>query len=353
MKKVAIVIVNWNSQRLGYAEGLLTLNNIDYPADKYHVFVVDNASEDGSPDFLEQRLYNTTVIRNNTNTGFAPANNQIAELGIREGYDYIYLLNHDTEVEPDFLRKAVEMMDSQPNVGSVQSRLMLYQQPGTINSIGNSIHFLGFGFSNGGYEKLDNYKREDFDGKEIAYGSGAGVLVNLEAVKKVGLFDPAFFMYHEDLDLGWQIKLAGYKNLLSWDSVVYHKYEFSKSVKKYYFMERNRYIVLWENYKLLTLLLIFPALLAFEIGMLPFSFKAGFGKEKLRMYGYFFKLSSWVSIFKNRFKKQSRRVTPDREVLKNFSGSIANQHVNNFVLNRIANPIFQLYFWLLKKIVVW
>lgn len=353
MKKVAIIIIHWNTIKLGYAEGLLTLNKIDYPADRYRVFIWDNASADGSAEFLEQRLYNATIIRNPENIGFAYPNNVVTQRAIEEGFDYVYLLNHDTEIEPDFLKKAVEMMESQENVGSVQSRLMLYQQPGVINSIGNAIHFLGFGFSKGGYDKLSDYRREELDGREIGYGSGAGLMVNLEVVKKIGLFNPEFYMYHEDLDLGWQIKLIGYKNLLSYDSVVYHKYEFSKSVKKYYYMERNRFIVLLENFKLATLVAIFPAWLAFEIGMLPFSFKSGFGMEKLKVYAYFLKPSSWIQIAKNRKMKQARRVTSDRQVLKNFTGSIANQHINNFVLNKIANPIFSAYFFLLKKIMFW
>jgi len=359
MKKVGIVIVNWNSIRLGYANDLVdSLNKINYPESDYKVFISDNQSDDGSPDFIENNLRNSIVIRNEDNLGFAEGNNRVVDRLIREGYDYTYLLNHDTEVEPDFLIKAVEMMDNDDKVGSVQSLLLLHEDVAPepyeeINSIGNAIHFLGFGFSKGGYEKLSDYTRDELNAKEIAYGSGAAVLLNLEVVKRTGLFDTHFFMYHEDLDLGWKIKMAGYKNLLSYDSVVYHKYEFSKSMDKYYYMERNRYIVLYENLKFGTLLLIAPFLLAFELGTLLFSFKSGFWKQKTRVYPYFFKWSSWKLIFKHRKEKSKFRVAKDIDVLRNFSGSISNQNIDNGLLTKVVNPVAEIYFKIIKKLIVW
>ncbi len=359
MKKVGIIIVNWNSLRLGYVKDLVaSLNKINYPESDYKIFISDNKSEDGSPDYMEENLNNSIVIRNEDNLGFSEGNNRVVDRMIREGYDYAYLLNHDTQVDSDFLMKAVEMMDSDDNIGSVQSLLLLHQDVAPepyeeINSIGNAIHFLGFGFSKGGYEKLSNYTREELNGKELAYGSGAGVLLNLEVIKKVGLFDTHFFMYHEDLDLGWKIKMAGCKNLLCYDSLVYHKYEFSKSMDKYYYMERNRYIVLFENFKIATLILIAPFLIAFELGTLIFSFKSGFWKQKVKVYPYFLKYSSWKLIFKHRKEKKKFRKNTDRNILKNFSGKISNQNIDNALLTKVVNPIAQIYFSIIKFIIFW
>ena len=85
-------------------------------------------------------------------------------------------------------------------------------------------------------------------------------------------------MYHEDLDLGWRMKLLGYNNIVAKTSVVYHSYEFSRSIKKYYYMERNRFIVMFQNYKLGTILLILPVLVIMEMGLLLFSLSNGFFK---------------------------------------------------------------------------
>ncbi len=352
MKKVGIIIINWNSLRLGYAEDLVrSLNAMTYPAEAYTIFVGDNLSDDGSPEYIEQHLRNGVVVRNEDNLGFAEGNNRLVERCIAEGFDYVYLLNHDTEVQPDFLNTAVAMMESREGIGAVQSLLLLHQEKGTINSIGNAIHYLGFGFSLGGYDPLQHYQREELNGRTIAYGSGAAVLLNLEVVKNVGLFDTHFFMYHEDLDLGWKIQMAGYDNVLAYDSVVYHKYEFSKSMQKYYYMERNRYIVLYENLRLVTLLLIAPMLLAFELGTLAFSFASGFWKQKLKVYPYFCKPSSWHRIAQHRAAKKKFRVRTDAQILETFSAEITNQHINNPILLKIANPVSRLYFWCVKKVV--
>jgi GT2 family glycosyltransferase len=352
--KIGIIIINWNSLRLGFAEDLVnSLNAVEYPEDKYTVFVADNLSDDGSPEYIEQNLKNGVVVRMEDNLGFAEANNRLVARCIDEGYEYAYLLNHDTEVTPDFLTQAVTMMESDPEIGAVQSRMMLHQDKGKINSIGNMIHFLGFGFSKGGYEPLENYARGEWNGKEIAYGSGAAVLLKLEVVKVTKLFDTHFFMYHEDLDLGWKIKMAGYKNVLAWDSVIYHKYEFSRSLQKYYYMERNRYIVLFENLRIGTLILLFPFLFAFELGTLLFAFKSGFWKQKLAVYPYFTTKKAWKLIKQHRHEKKLFRQVSDKEILKNFSGTINNQHIDNALLNRIVNPVAEIYFKLVQLVIFW
>lgn len=354
MKKVGIIIINWNSLRLGYAPDLVrSLNMIEYPKDSYTVFVADNGSDDGSPEYFEAHMKNVVVVRNTENLGFAEANNKLAARCAQEGYDCVYLLNHDTEVDPHFLRTAVEMLESDSKIGAVQSLLLLHQDKEVINSIGNAIHFLGFGFSKGGYEPLSAYPRKVINGSTVAYGSGAGVLLRLDVIAQTGLFNTHFFMYHEDLDLGWQIQLLGYRTVLAYDSVVYHKYEFSKSVQKYYYMERNRYIVLLENLRWRTFFLLFPFLLVFELGTLGFSFVSGFWRQKIRVYPYFLRPSSWVRIMKNRKLKQARRVVGDAEILKTFSGSIRNQHIDNSLLNKLVNPISEIYFAIVKKIVAW
>ena len=200
---------------------------------------------------------------------------------------------------------------------------------------------------------LKDYVETDLEPKEIAYASGAAVLFKKEALAKVGIFDPDFFMYHEDLDLGWRLRLAGYKILVVPNAVIYHKYEFSKSIKKYYFMERNRLICLLENYKLATLILIFPAWLVMEIGLFLFSLQTGFWREKLKVYKYFFKLSVWRKIFRIRRARRLTRTVGDRQVVKLFTGKIEFQEIDNWLLNKVANPIFNLYWQIVKFLIIW
>ncbi len=348
MKKVAIIIVNYNGREY-LADCLASLFNLDYPKSEYKIFLVDNASTDGSLLFVKHNFPGVEVIESKENLGFAEGNNIVMRKALAENFDYVCLINQDTISEPDFLSKLVEVAAKDAKIAAVQPRLMLYPEKDKVNSLGNSIHYLGFGFSSGGYQKFTG----DLEPKEIAYASGAAVLIKSEVLKKIGLFDPDFFMYHEDLDLGWRMRMAGYKILVVPDAVIYHKYVFSKSIKKYYFMERNRFICLLENYKWGTIILITPACLLMEFGLFLFSLKSGFWLEKLKVYAYFLKPKSWLKIFKHRKEKKNYRQAKDRKIAKIFTGKIEFQEIDNFILKNIANPIFNAYWQIIKILLIW
>lgn len=351
--KIGIIIVSYNSRP--YLDDLFfSLSKIRYP--NFLILFIDNASTDGSADYLKEKFSsqfsNLTILRSSKNLGFAEGNNVGFEFFKDGDFDYVYLLNQDTVVEPDFLERALEKMDE--NTGSVQSLIRLYDKDDKTNSLGNAIHFLGFGYCCGyGWSKERTQKyieRWHIDDKDlnIAYSSGAGSLFNMRALKRVGFFDEDFFMYHEDTDLGWRLRLAGYENILAPKSVVYHKYEFSKSIKKYYFMERNRYLTIFKNYSAWTLILISPALVLMELGLLFFSFFSGFWKEKFRVYDYFLRAENWRKLMKKRKKIQNPRKLSDKQISKYFVGQILFQDMNNVILRKIANPIFDLYWRIVK-----
>ncbi|HDQ23210.1 MAG TPA: glycosyltransferase family 2 protein [Candidatus Uhrbacteria bacterium] len=355
MKRIAIIIVNYNGRK--YLQDCLgSLFKLDYPENNYKVFLVDNASVDDSVIFVKNNFLQVEIIENKENSGFAKGNNLGIKKALAENFDYVCLINQDTVSEPDFLSKLVEIAERDKKIAAVQPRLMLYPTlaeaglgKDKVNSLGNSIHYLGFGFSSGGYQRFDG----NLEPQEIAYASGAAVLLKKTALEKVGLFDPDFFMYHEDLDLGWRLRLAGYKILVAPAAVVYHKYEFSKSIKKYYYMERNRFICILENYKWPTIFLITPACLLMELGLFLFSLKSGFWREKLKVYAYFLQLRNWRKIFKHRREKNKYRQVKDREIVKFFTGKIEFQEIDNWLLAKIANPIFNLYWQIVKNLIIW
>lgn len=346
MKKVAIIIVNYNGRQ--YLEDCLgSLSRLNYP--EYKIFFVDNASKDDSVDYVKNNFPQVELMINQDNLGFAEGNNVAMKKVLEQDFDYICLINQDTVSEPDFLSKLLAVVESDDQVAAVQPRLMLHPEKDKVNSLGNAIHYLGFGYSQGSYSPFLG----DLRPFEAAYASGAAVLLKTAVLRQIGLFNPDFFMYHEDLDLGWRLRLAGYKTMVVPEAVVYHKYEFSRSVKKYYYMERNRYICILENYKWPTILLITPACLAMELGLFLFSFKSGFWREKLRAYGYFLKIGSWRKIFRERREKRVIRVRRDKDVVKVFTGKITNQEIDNWLLNKIANPVFNLYWQVIRRLIIW
>jgi len=353
-KKVLIVIAVYNGAQY-LRDCLSSLAKITYPKDNFKVLAIDDASTDDSAEYIKNNWPEIKLIVNKKNIGFAAGNNLGMQYGLDHNFDYIYLLNQDTVVKPDFLEKAVEIGEKQKEIGAVQSKLLLYQDQEKINSIGNEIHYLGFAFA-GGYQLLDQAMVE----KEITYPSGACVLLKTSALKEVGLFNEEFFMYHEDTDLGWRMWLSGYKVMLAPDSIVYHKYEFSRSIKKYYYMERNRRLVVFQNYKLPTILLILPACFFMNLAMFFYSFIAGlpagrqgWWREEFKVISYFLKPNSWQKIFKTRHEIQAKRKVKDKLIIKRFVGKIDFQDIQNPLLKYIVNPVFNFYWQIIKKLIWW
>ncbi len=346
-KKVLIVVVTYNgADYIGDCLSSLALTT--YSEDTFQVMVIDNASTDTTVASVKTHFPDVVLLEQKENLGFAKANNIGMRYGIDHGFKYVYLLNQDTVVEPSFLAEAVALAESNANIAAVQSKLLLFEDKTKINSIGNEIHYLGFGFA-GGHKTVDR----PLEQKQITYASGAAVLLRTSALQSVGLFNEDFFMYHEDTDLGWRLWLAGYRVMLAPASVIYHKYQFSRSIKKFYYMERNRYLTILQNYDFKTLLLILPALALMDCAMFFYSFFAGWWRENLKVFSFFCKLSTWQQIQKTRQQVQGTRKLSDREVVEKFVGRIEFQDLSNPLLTYIANPIFDTYWKVVRNFIRW
>jgi len=350
-RKVAIILINYKDYAEKYLDDCLaSLRKQDYLGEM-KIFIVDNETSGESFGLINKivaeknppgPLYqggemqegkmrggemlggenvetrhgacpSVEIILNKNNDGFAKGNNDAMRLALAQGFDYVVLFNMDTVVEASCVTKMVEAGKNPPNplyqggkmqlnnqggkIGVVQARLMLYPDKERVNSLGNATHFLGFGYGVGYNEKFNppsplyqggKMQEGEMHGGEICYPSGAAVLFTREMLEKIGLFDEEFWMYNEDQDIGLRAWLAGYKCVLASEAVAYHKYEFSRSVQKYYWMDRNRIIVLLKFYKILTLLLILPAFVVMEFGLLFFAWQGGWLKEKNKSLSIFF-----------------------------------------------------------------
>ncbi|MBT4349288.1 glycosyltransferase family 2 protein [bacterium] len=345
--KVIIIIPSFNGQN--YLQDLLP----DLVSDEYQdfdldVLVVDNNSSDDSVAYIRDNFSQVKVIVNKKNTGYVGANNIAYQYAKEHKADFIYLLNQDTEISKGFLQPLYDFAKNN-KFGSLQSKLLLSPDKNKINSLGNVIHFLGFGYSSHCGEE-DNEKQKI---TTINYSSGAAVFISMEALSRLeNLFDETMFMYLEDLDLGWTLQLLGYQNYLIPDSVIYHKYEFDRSIKQVYWFERNRLWVMLKNYKLVTLLFLFPAGVLMEIAQLFYAWQHKYLKQKLKSYSWLFSLSQWKILRQKRKFIQQHRVTNDRFILKQFSGKILFQPLESQSL-KIANEIFDLYFKIIRLFIFW
>jgi GT2 family glycosyltransferase len=158
-------------------------------------------------------------------------------------------------------------------------------------------------------------------------------------------------MYHDDLELSLKVKLAGYKIILAPRSVIFHKYEFSRSVNMLYYMERNRYATIFSFYPLYLLVLIGLPALIMDLGLLLYSAFRGWFKTEWKIYVYFCRPKSYERIDVERRKLKRLSVVPFAQLARDFSGRIEFQEIANPVLQYLVNPLFNLYWSLIKKII--
>ncbi len=346
--KVAVIVVTYESSR--FIDGCFgSLERMDRGDLDVAVVAVDNGSKDDTVERLKAYPWVSTAVTRK-NLGFAGGNNLAIRHALEAGADYVYLLNHDTVVTPSFLTEAVKAAEADEKIGAVQSLLLLHPDVDLINSTGNAIHFLGFGYC------LD-YRRRYADWthaglKELAYPSGAGVLLRASALREAGLFDEELFLYHEDLDLGWRLRLMGWAVVLAPHSVIHHKYEFSRSIAKYYYMERNRYVVFLKNLRAWTLVLLALPLAVTEVALLAASARSGWWREKLRVYAYFARPSTWAYVAKERARIQRSRKVGDREIVRLFSSTISYQEVAGPFTRYVANPLMTVAWAFLRLLIV-
>ncbi len=354
--RVALITVLYRSER--FVRGLLeSVAAVDYPRDRLELHLVDNSPGDGTLTAaraemarLGEHLPRVVIHEPGRNEGFAIGNNLALRAALVSGVDYCYLLNPDAHLEAGALREAVRVAESSPEVGSVQSLLVLGDDPEVVNSSGNHIHYLGFGYV-GGYRRPRASVGSET--RDITYCSGACVLLPARVLREVGLFDETLWLYHEDLDLGWRLRLSGYRNLLAPASVCRHHYEFSRSTSKWYWMERNRAIVVFKNFRLATVLLLLPLLAAADVGLLALACKAGWWREKLRAMAWFLRPSSWAYVIAAHRQVAAQRRVSDRDLLRQFTAVIDHPDFQNPIVSTFIEPVWKAGLVVLKAVARW
>jgi hypothetical protein len=182
-----IIILTWNGKK--YLSKLFnSLENLTTPKNKYKILVLDSGSTDGTVEFLNTLSKQEKILfkKLDKNYGFTVGNNIGMQHAIKNKAENIVLLNQDTFVKPDFLDKLLTTSKNNPHAGAIQPLILHYQDENKIQSWGNDLHYLGYGWSGGNWTEKNNIQPAE---KEIPYASGAVVLYKTEMLKKIGLFD--------------------------------------------------------------------------------------------------------------------------------------------------------------------
>ncbi|RMD58905.1 glycosyltransferase family 2 protein [Candidatus Parcubacteria bacterium] len=356
LPKVGIVLVNYRD----YARRFLvecrdSLRAQNYPHDLMRIYIVDNASSEETRNFLRQTFPEAEVIAR-LDGNYAAANNRGIERARANGCHFFVIANMDTVFHPDWLKELVLAMQNNPRAGIAQSKILLYpknsqtEERPLINSTGNLLHYLGFGFT-------QDYRRPDYniEGYPVisGYASGCSFIIRREVLDKIGGYNEEYYMYHDDIELSWRAKLAGWTIILAPRSVVYHKYEFSRSIRMLYYMERNRHLVMFHFYRWRTLALILPAWLVMELGMWLYALWGGWLGVKARAMGYFLRPSVWFKIAKTRCQSNKWRCLADKDILATMVGRVEFQEINNPLLKYLGNPFLDWYGRVIKKLISW
>ena len=329
MSKISIIITTWNSEKY-LSDLFLSLHDMDYPKDSWQLIVVDNGSQDKTLDILhswQKKMYNfSTIMRNVKNEGFAPANNQAIKYALRTQPDYIVLLNDDVIVESDWLDKIIQTMNQNKDVGLAQPLITRYPEIEKINSFGNNYQYTGFGYSYGEGQLIHHFNLADY---EPAYLSFTAVVIRTKVIEQIGLLDEKYFSYHEDTDFCFRARLQNWRMLVIKDAIVHHKYKFpsKKNKIRYFWLEKNRFYLMLKFFRFKTLLLISPAWLFMELGLIIFSIFKGFFWQRCK--AYIWVLTNLVNIFKIRRQIQQIKNYDDTKLFEFFSSRIDFQEINN------------------------
>ena len=347
--ETAVLIVTWNHARF-IRRCLASLERAILPPGGARVLILDNASTDGTacavraylaerPRAAHRRMP-IDLLCADQNLGFAAGMNVLLSRAQKMGARFFYLLNPDTEVHPAFLTRALDAF-CDPEVGIVQSLIRFRRDPDVINTAGNSLHWLGFGYVSGAPAEMLDHLNGAYP--TIGYASGAGMAVREEVLRTVGTFDPRLFAYHEDLDLSWRARIAGWQVVLAPLSVVYHDYEFDRHRAKLFLAERNRVVVTLSCYEVRTLALLWPALLAVEGAVWGGALLGGWWREKWRALRSLLDLDTlrWIG-HRRRAIGRARRV-PDIAVMKHMTHRMPWPAAAPRIVRVLGDAVLRLY----------
>jgi GT2 family glycosyltransferase len=213
--RISVIIVNWNAG-IYLKECILSLRKQIRPP--YEVLIVDNASTDGSDEGLEDCYPQAKVIRLKKNIGFAAANNYAARL-VSDECNWIALLNPDAMAAPSWLEALTNAARHHPGYAFFGSRLMKAGKPSQYDGIGDICHISGLAWREGHGKTADD---SGLRAKEIFSPCAAAAMYRKDCFVEAKGFDEDFFCYAEDVDLGYRLRLLGYRCLYVPEAVAYH-----------------------------------------------------------------------------------------------------------------------------------
>jgi GT2 family glycosyltransferase len=261
---VSIVVLNYNGKQ-HLRDCLGSLSRTNYP--NFEIILIDNASADGSVEWVARNYPQIRIVSNKVNLGATGGYN----VGIRHAKGkYISILNNDVEVDKNWLKSLVYILEEDSRIGAADSKYLNFYERNRFDLSAAAGRFLDY-FGN-------VYARGHGENDEGAYNDLCRAFVALtifrrDVIFKVGLFDEDFFYGYDDVDLSWRINLIGYKIYYVPNSVIYHKsgatVKLNKITRPEFYIrdKKNRLVTLIKNYSGKTLVFVIPVVLFEYLGL--------------------------------------------------------------------------------------
>jgi len=255
---VTIVVLNYNGVE-HLKECFPSLAQIDYPRERLELMLVDNASTDESVEFTRANYPLVRIIQSETNRGWGAGNN----LGARNTTSqYVIFLNNDMWVQPGFVRESLKALQSCPEAVCASAKILNWD--GTqFDFAGAASHFAGHCYPVAWREP---FRADQFTKIEpLLFPCGGAMLIDRQIFLDVGGFDEDFFIYYDDLDLGWRLWVLGYQIVFAPDAVAYHRHRGTmqkfQDYRKQVLYKRNALYAVIKNYDDENLGRVLPAAL--------------------------------------------------------------------------------------------
>jgi GT2 family glycosyltransferase len=252
---VSIIVLNWNGRPyLAECLGSLRQQTYDGP---HQVVLVDNGSQDGSADYVEAAFPDVRLIRSPVNLGFAAGNNLAAR---QLDTELLAFLNNDTRTDPGWLEELVRAVTLAPDVACAGGRILSWDGR-TVDFMGGGATLTGLGIQFGYGQPASS----DAPAGDILFACGGSMIVKRDPYLQVGGLDDDYFLFYEDVDLGWRFWLAGYRVRYAPGAIMYHRHHGGtrrfEDERLAVLYERNALYTIYKNYDDRHLAAVLPAAL--------------------------------------------------------------------------------------------
>lgn len=328
MEKVAIIVLNYNG--LKFLNGCFSsLKKLNYP--DFEVTMVDDFSSDDSVAYTAKNFPWVKILQNDKNLGACISFNRAVK---RTKAGLIVKIDNDVIVDKNWLKEMVATLESDPEIGVVGSKILNYDGK-SIQEYGSNIDRTGYPMN---YLYLKGSPKYISGTHEVFYVSGCSMLFRKKVFERVGMFDEKFYIYKDDLDLCWRLKLFGYKTVTNFNSVLCHLsgvtqggttvrkkiVKYSTTFRKRYFGERNTLRMLLKNYAATSLLQVLPFyffIIFAEVAY--FTFKRQCGIYPVFLQVFWWNILNLPDTVKERQRIQQGRTVPDNLIMtKMAKGSL-------------------------------